>query len=243
MGDERFLVVMPTYDERENIERILPEVLAQDPRLEVLVVDDASPDGTGACVEALAREESRIHLLKRPGKLGLGAAYIAGFRWALERDYAAVFEMDADFSHPPRHLPEFIRTLRDHDAVLGSRYLGGRVTVINWPMSRLLLSYFGTLYARAITRLPFADATGGFNGWRRAVLEDLALDRIESDGYAFQIELKLRAWRRGFRIAELPIVFAERESGESKLSRRIVREAIWKVWKLRFLDLAGRLEP
>jgi len=180
-------------------------------------------------------------VLHRSGKQGLGKAYIAAFRWGLERDYALFFEMDADFSHRPSALPLFIEKAREFDVVLGSRYVDGRVTVINWPMSRLLISYFGSWYARFVTRLPVRDATGGFNCWRREVLESLDFDRIESNGYTFQIELKLRAWRKGFTFTEIPIVFEERESGESKMSKKIVREAIWKVWKLRFLDLIGRL--
>ena len=182
-----------------------------------------------------------MHVIHRSGKQGLGKAYIEGFRWGLERDYSLLFEMDADFSHRPPALPLFIEKAKEFDVVLGSRYLGGRVTVINWPMSRLLVSYFGSWYARFVTRIPVRDATGGFNCWRREVLESLDFTRIESNGYTFQIELKLRAWRKGFTLTEIPIVFEERESGESKMSKKIVREAIWKVWKLRFLDLIGRL--
>lgn len=238
---ERYLVVIPTYMERENVGRVVPRVLAQDPRLHVLVVDDDSPDGTGEVADEMAALDDRIHVLHRTGLRGLGGAYIEGFRWGLARDYELFFEMDADLSHPPRHLPGFIEKARDADVVIGSRYMNGRVTVINWPIRRLLLSYFGTLYARTITGLPVSDATGGYNCFRRRVLQDVGLDRIESDGYAFQIELKLRAWRGGFRIAEIPIVFTERDTGESKMSGRIVREAVWRVWQLRLLDLTGRL--
>jgi dolichol-phosphate mannosyltransferase len=237
----RFLVVIPTYDELDNLPRILPQVLEQDERLDVLVVDDNSPDGTGDLAESMARDESRLHVLRRPGKAGLGRAYIAGFQWGLDRGYDLLFEMDADLSHSPDALPTFIRSAREYDVVLGSRYVDGRVTVVNWPMSRLLISYFGSWYARTITRLPVRDATGGFNCWRREVLCALDLARIQTNGYAFQIELKLRAWRGGFRLTEIPIVFTERDSGRSKMSRRIVREAVWKVWKLRILDLFGRL--
>jgi dolichol-phosphate mannosyltransferase len=239
--EERFLIVIPTFNERENVPRVVPQALAQDPRIDVLVVDDDSPDGTGELAEEMAGENPRIHALRRTGERGLGPAYIDGFRWGLEREYALLFEMDADLSHPPRHLPEFIEAVEDADLVIGSRYVDGRVTVINWPIRRLLLSYFGTQYARIVTGLPVSDATGGYNCFRRDVLEALDLDRIQSNGYAFQIELKLRTWRKGFRIGEIPIVFTERETGESKMSKKIVREAVWKVWKLRLLELVGKL--
>lgn len=241
MSEGSFLVVIPTYLERENVGRVVPRVLAQDPRLHVLVVDDDSPDGTGEVAEEMATLDERVHVLHRRGRRGLGGAYMEGFQWGLAREYDLFFEMDADLSHPPRHLGEFIEKVRDADVVIGSRYMNGRVTVINWPIRRLLLSYFGTLYARVITGLPVSDATGGYNCFRREVLQAVGLDRIESDGYAFQIELKLRAWRGGFRIAEIPIVFTERDTGESKMSGRIVREAVWRVWQLRILDLFGRL--
>ena len=235
------LVIIPTFNEADNLPRIVPLVLNQDPRIDVLVVDDNSPDGTGDLADDLAAELDRVHVLHRSGKQGLGRAYLEGFQWGLERDYALFFEMDADFSHDPDALPEFIEMAMEFDVVLGSRYVDGRVTVINWPMSRLLISYFGSRYARIVTGLPVRDATGGFNCWRREVLEALDFDRIESNGYTFQIELKLRAWRGGFSMTEIPIIFAERDSGESKMSKKIMREAIWKVWKLRFLDIFGRL--
>lgn len=242
MPEDRTLVVMPTYDERENLPRIVPAVLEQDEDIHVLVVDDASPDGTGEVAEALAdRYEGRVHVLHREGKQGLGPAYLAGFRWGLDRDYARLCEMDADLSHPPDRLPRLIEAAREHDFVIGSRYVGGRVTVINWPMTRLLVSYFGSWYARTITGLPVSDATGGFNLFNRRVLEALDLDRIRSNGYSFQIELKYRAWRRGFGFVEVPIVFTERGKGESKMSRRIVAEAVWKVWALRIRDLTRSL--
>ena len=239
--DERYLVVVPTYDERDNLPGLLPMVLAEDPRIEVLVVDDNSPDGTGELAAEMAEREERLHVLRRAGKAGLGAAYVAGFAWGLERGYDLLVEMDADLSHHPDNLPAFIEQARDHDVVIGSRYVGGRVTVVNWPMSRLLISYFGSWYARTITGIPVRDLTGGYNCWRREVLEALDLSRIESNGYMFQIELKFRAWRKGFRVVEIPIVFTERSEGESKMSKRIVREAVWKVWKLRIMDLLGRL--
>jgi dolichol-phosphate mannosyltransferase len=241
VSEPRYLVIIPTYNERDNLPRIVPHVLSQDPRLDILIVDDDSPDGTGELAEELSAQDLRVHVLHRPGKEGLGQAYLSGFRWGLERDYELLFEMDADLSHPARKLPEMIRAAEDHDVVIGSRYVGKRVNVVNWPVSRLLLSYFGSWYARTITRLPVSDATGGFNCFRRRVLESLNLDRIQSNGYAFQIELKLRSWRKGFRIVETPIVFTERDTGESKMSKKIVREAVWKVWKLRILDLLGKL--
>jgi dolichol-phosphate mannosyltransferase len=238
--DERALVIVPTYNERDNITRIVPRILEQDPRLEVLVVDDNSPDGTGALADELAAAEPRVHVLHRAGKEGLGKAYLAGFRWALERPYAFIFEMDADFSHDPAHLPEFLAAVRGADLVLGSRYRQGKVTVVNWPISRLLLSYGANIYARAITGLQLGDATGGFKCFRREVLEAIPLDQVRSNGYAFQIEMSFRAWKRGFRIAEIPIVFTDRSEGESKMSKRIVREAIWMVWRLRWWALTGR---
>ena len=237
----RGLVIVPTYNERENLPRLLPQVLGQDHRLEVLVIDDASPDGTGVLADQLAAADPRVHVLHRAGKLGLGTAYLAGFRWGLERGYDWLFEMDADFSHDPSHLPQFIDALANHDLVLGSRYLEGRVTVVNWPITRLLLSYYANVYARTITGLPVADATGGFKAFRREVLAALDLERVESEGYAFQIEMSMRAWRKGFRLAEIPIVFVDRTMGESKMSKRIIREAVWRVWKLRFLDVVGKL--
>jgi dolichol-phosphate mannosyltransferase len=240
-ADDRFLVIMPTYNERENLPRIAPLVLAEDPRIEILVVDDNSPDGTGDLAAEMGKKDGRVHLLRRASKDGLGRAYLAGFRWGLERRYQLLCEMDADFSHHPNNLPVFIDVARSSDVVIGSRYVGGRVNVVNWPMSRLLISYFGSFYARTITGMPVRDATGGFNLFRREVLETLDLGRIQSNGYSFQIELKFRAYRRRFRLREVPIVFIERETGESKMSKRIMREAIWRVWWLRIQDLVGRL--
>lgn len=238
---ERGLVIIPTYNERENIERLVPMVLAQDPRLDVLIIDDASPDGTGEVAERMSAEDPRVQVLRRPGKLGLGTAYLEGFRRGLEQGYAYLFEMDADFSHDPAHLPQFLEAIEKYDVVLGSRYLEGRVTVVNWPIGRLLLSYFANIYARIVTGLPIADATGGYKCFRREVLEAIDLDRVESEGYSFQIEMSFRAWKKGFRIGEIPIVFADRDVGESKMSRRIIWEAVWRVWKLRLLDLFGKL--
>ena len=240
-GRERALVIIPTYNERENIRRMVDAVLRQDGRLEVLVVDDGSPDGTGQIVAELEAADQRVHLLERAQKMGLGTAYIAGFRWALERDYEYVLEMDADFSHDPAHLPQFLRAIQDADLVLGSRYQQGRVTVVNWPIGRLILSYSANLYARAVTGLPVWDATGGFKCFRRAVLESIDFSRVRSNGYAFQIEMSFRAWKRSFRIVEIPIVFVDRTEGTSKMSKSIVREAIWMVWRLRWWAIRGTI--
>jgi dolichol-phosphate mannosyltransferase len=238
---ERALVIIPTYNERENITRIVSAVLTKDPRLEMLIVDDGSPDGTGDIVENIGKENNRVHLLRRPRKMGLGTAYIAGFKWSLERGYEYTFEMDADFSHDPAHLPHFLRAVETADLVLGSRYIGGKVTVVNWPISRLLLSYFANRYARWVTGLKLWDATGGFKVYRRTVLQAIDLDDVRSNGYAFQIEMSFRAWRKGFRIVEIPIVFVDRTEGTSKMSKAIVREAVWMVWRLRFWAITGRL--
>jgi dolichol-phosphate mannosyltransferase len=235
------LVIVPTYNERSNIERLIPAVLAQDSSLEILVVDDGSPDGTGAVVEAVAKTNPSVHVIHRAGKLGLGTAYIAGFRWALERKYDLIFEMDADFSHNPDRLPEFLEKITQADVVLGSRYQNGHVNVVNWPMSRLFLSYAANLYARAVTGLPIFDTTGGFKCFRRNVLESIDLNSVKSNGYAFQIEMSYRAWKHGFNLLEIPIIFVDRTEGESKMSKRIVREAVWMVWRLRWWSIIGRI--
>ncbi len=238
---ERALVVIPTYNEAVNLPQILPQVLEQDPRLEVLVVDDASPDGTGRIADDMAGANPRLHVLHRAGKLGLGTAYITGFRWALERGYDYVFEMDADFQHDPAHLKEFLTAIQDADVVLGSRYLHGKVTIVNWPMSRLMLSYFANVYARLFTGLSVWDLTGGFKCFRRRVLEAIDLSQVGSNGYAFQIEMSVRAWRKGFKLREIPIVFVDRAEGQSKMNRAIVREAVWKVPRLRLMAWFGRI--
>lgn len=239
-AEERGLVIVPTYNESDNITRIVPLILSQDPRLEVLIVDDNSPDGTGKLADALAAENSRVHVLHRAAKQGLGRAYLAGFTWALERTYDFIFEMDADFSHDPAHLPEFLAAVKDADMVLGSRYRDGKVTVVNWPMTRLILSYAANIYARFVTGMHLGDATGGFKCFRRHVLEAIPLSQVRSNGYAFQIEMSFRAWKRGFRIAEIPIVFHDRTEGESKMSKGIVREAVLMVWRLRWWGITGR---
>ena len=237
---ERALVVVPTYNEAMNLPLIVPQILAQDPRIDLLVVDDNSPDGTGQMADAMAAAEPRIHVLHRPGKGGLGKAYLAGFRWALERDYEFVFEMDADFSHDPQFLSVFLEAAKDADLVIGSRYKTG-VNVINWPMSRLLLSIGANQYAQLVTGLPIVDSTGGFKCFRRRVLEAIDFERVRSNGYSFQIEMSFRAWKKGFRLVEIPIVFTDRVEGQSKMNKRIVREAIWMVWWLRVKSLAGQL--
>ena len=237
---ERVLVVVPTYNERVNLPVIVPAILQQDPRIDVLVVDDNSPDGTGALADTLAAGSARVHVLHRTAKQGLGKAYLAGFTWALERHYDFVIEMDADFSHDPKFLPELLRAAGNADLVIGSRYKSG-VNVINWPMSRLLLSIGANQYARWITGLPLSDSTGGFKCFRRAVLEAIDFSRVRSNGYAFQIEMSYRAWRKGFRLVEIPIVFTDRIEGQSKMSKSIVREAIWMVWRLRFWAMTGKL--
>ncbi|MGD0484964.1 MAG: polyprenol monophosphomannose synthase [Gemmatimonadales bacterium] len=238
---ERALVIIPTYNERENLPLIVPAVLEQDARLEVLVIDDGSPDGTGELADALAGAEPRVHVLHRAGKQGLGTAYRMGFRWAIDNGFDYVFEMDADWSHDPKHLPVFLREVRDADLVIGCRYFHHRVTVVNWPMTRLLLSYFANIYARWITGLPLWDSTGGFKCYRRAVLEAVPLERVQSNGYSFQIEMSFRAWKKGFRLKEIPITFTDRSLGESKMSRTIIYEAIWMVWWLRLASILGKL--
>ncbi|HYT05201.1 MAG TPA: polyprenol monophosphomannose synthase [Gemmatimonadales bacterium] len=238
---ERALVIIPTYNEVGNLATLVPHVLAQDPRLEILIVDDHSPDGTGRLAEALAAREPRVHVLHREGKLGLGTAYITGFTWALERGYDYVFEMDADLSHDPEHLKQFLKAIEQADLVLGSRYLGGKVTVVNWPMPRLLLSYCANIYARRVTGLRIWDLTGGFKCFRRRVLEAIDLPRVRSNGYAFQIEMSVRAWRKGFTLKEIPIVFVDRTEGQSKMNKAIVREAVWMVPRLRLMAWFGRI--
>ena len=227
----RALVCVPTYDEAENVVPIVTAILAAAP-VDVLVVDDGSPDGTGQLADALAARDPRVHVLHRTKKEGLGKAYLAAFAWALARPYQLVLEMDADFSHDPRHLASMLDRVRDVDVVLGSRYVPGGGTV-NWGLGRRVLSRGGSFYARAILGLPYRDLTGGFKCFRREVLEGIDLASVQCTGYAFQIELTYRAHRRRFRIAEVPIVFEDRRVGKSKMSRRIVLEAIRKVWSIR----------
>ena len=238
---DRALVIVPTYNERENILKLIDAVLAQSPMIDILVVDDGSPDGTGSIVDARVAVDSRVHVIHREKKMGLGTAYLAGFKWALDRPYEFVFEMDADFSHDPQHLPQFLASIENADLVLGSRYRDKRVTVVNWPITRLLLSYYANVYARFVTGLQLFDATGGYKCFRRKVLEAIDLNDVRSNGYAFQIEISFRAWRKSFRIVEIPIVFVDRTEGTSKMSKKIVREAVWMVWRLRWWAITGRL--
>jgi dolichol-phosphate mannosyltransferase len=229
----RALLCLPTYDERENLPPVVEAALGAAPALEILVIDDDSPDGTGRLADEIASREPRLHVLHRARKEGLGKAYLAGFAWALERGYDLVLEMDCDFSHDPRALPALLAGAEGADLVLGSRYVPGGATV-NWGLGRRLLSRGGSLYARAILGLPLRDLTGGFKCFRREVLEALDLGSVECSGYAFQIELTYRAVRRGFRVAEIPITFVDRRVGRSKMSRRVVLEALHKVWAMRF---------
>jgi len=238
---QRALIIFPTYNERDNIETIVHAVLPLDPRIHVLIVDDNSPDGTGRIADRLSQQEEKVHVLHRQAKEGLGRAYIAGFKWAIEHKYDYIFEMDADFSHGPEYIKTFLKEIRDHDLVIGSRYISG-VNVINWPMSRLLLSYFANMYTRIITGMPIRDATGGYKCFRREVLESINLDSVHSSGYSFQIEMNMRVWKKGFRIKEIPIVFIDRIAGNSKMSKRIMREAIWMVWWLRIKSIFGQLK-
>jgi dolichol-phosphate mannosyltransferase len=229
--NKRALVIIPTYNEKDNVRKIVAAVLAQPTDAEVLIVDDNSPDGTAEIVREMGRANPRIHLLSRAGKLGLGTAYIAGFKWGLGRDYAYFIEMDADFSHDPAEIPNLLNAAGQADLIIGSRYKHG-IRVVNWPLSRLVLSKGAALYVRIITGLPVADPTGGFKCFRRAVLEAIELDSVRSNGYAFQVEMSYKAWMQGFRLQEIPITFADRYAGQSKMSGGIVREALWIVWML-----------
>ena len=235
----RDIVVIPTYNEAENLPLLVPRVLEQDPRLEVLVVDDDSPDGTGKLADELSDENPRCHVLHRAAKQGLGPAYRAGLARALELDADFVIQMDCDFSHPPEDLPRMISRLETHDVVIGSRYKDG-ITVVNWPIERILISYFANWYARKVTRLPLTDVTGGFRCIRREMLEKIGIERSRSNGYAFQIEMNYRFVKYGATILELPFFFADRTRGTSKLNLWIGVEALWIVWWLRLADLLGR---
>ena len=233
------VVVVPTYNEYENVERLVKAIFDYQPEIHILFVDDSSPDGTGELIKKMQSKSKQIHLLERTQKEGLGRAYIAGFKVALEKGFQYIFEMDADFSHNPKELPNFLKAIEENDLVLGSRYIHG-VNVVNWPLKRLLLSYYANVYTRIITGLPIRDATGGFKCFRRNVLETIDLDTIRSNGYGFQIELSFKAWRKGFRIKEIPIIFIDREFGESKLSKNIMWEAMFLVWKLRLNSLINK---
>jgi len=241
MENKKALIIIPTYDELENLPKLLPEVLSQDENIAVLIVDDSSPDGTADWVNKEAEKNPRIKLIKREKKMGLGTAYIAGFKYALDNNYDYIFEMDADFSHDPDEIQNFLNEIKTYDLVLGSRYKEG-VNVINWPMRRLMLSLFANMYTRVITGLPVRDATSGFKCFRKEVLQAIDLDTVKSNGYAFQIEMTFKAWKKGFKIKELSIVFTDRVKGTSKMSKKIVREAIVMVWKLRFASMFGILK-
>lgn len=227
------LVVIPTYNEAENIRLITAAVFAACPQTHILFVDDNSPDGTGRMADAMVQADPRVHVLHKQDKQGLGRAYIAGFKWALERQYRYIFEMDADFSHNPAELPKFIEAAVNADLILGSRYING-IRIVNWPLSRLILSKGASLYVRLLTGMPFSDPTGGYKCYRREVLEAINLDRIRSNGYSFQIEMTHTAWKLGFRIVEVPIIFEDRRSGQSKMNSAIIREALSMVIRLRF---------
>lgn len=239
MQQDQILIIIPTFNERENIVLIIPEIKKVLPQAHILVVDDSSPDGTAQSVREVASTINDVYLLVRSQKDGLGRAYINGFQWALQRSYQFIFEMDADFSHDPKYLPDFLDAIKENDLVIGSRYISG-VNVINWPMSRLLLSYCGNKFASVLTGISVKDCTGGFKCFRRELLEKLDLGKISSSGYSFQVEINYYAWKKGFRIAEIPIVFTDRKYGDSKMSTKIIREAFLLLWKLRLASLFKR---
>ncbi len=241
-SDDRSLVIIPTYNERDNVADVIRRVLRQTENLDVLVVDDNSPDDTGGIVAEIADNEPRVDLIRRSGKLGLGTAYVDGFKYALAHDYQYIFEMDADLSHDPDEIPNFLKAIRHADLVIGSRYIEG-VKVVNWPLSRLILSYGASVYTRLITGLPVKDTTSGFKCFRRQVLESINLDNIKSGGYSFQIEMKWKTWMKGFRLKEIPIIFVDRTIGKSKMSKDIVWEAVLIVWKLFLTGLFHRRKP
>lgn len=235
------LVIVPTYNEKENIQKVINK-LATYP-VDILIVDDNSPDGTADIVKKLQADNDHIHLVEREGKLGLGTAYVKGFKWALEKEYDYILEMDADLSHNPEDVPRLLMRCQqeDTDMTIGSRYCRG-VNVVNWPLKRLLLSYGASKYTKFITGMKIYDPTAGFKCFSRKVLEDIDLDGIKSSGYSFQIEMNFRAWKKGYRISEIPIIFTERTEGKSKMSKAIVFEAIFMVWKLKILSIFGRLK-
>ena len=232
------LIVTPTYNERKNIHELISTLFELNPDFHILVVDDSSPDGTAEIVEELQADCANLHLLSRNEKTGLGSAYIAGFNYALERDYEAVVQMDADMSHDPKDVPLLIEAIENADLAIGSRYISG-INVVNWPLQRLIISYGANIYTRLVTRLPVRDATGGFKCWRREALEAINLDGVRSQGYSFQIEMTYRAWLKGFRITEIPIIFVDRTVGESKMTRSIMLEAAVMIPRLRIWKLLG----
>lgn len=227
------LVVIPTYNERENISDIISEILGLGNGFHILIVDDGSPDGTGKIADELSQRYSAVFVLHRKNQKGLGKAYIDGFKWGLARDYDLFFEMDADGSHDPKFLPLFLEKIKEYDLVIGSRYYKKRISVVNWNLKRLFLSLLANFYARTITGVPVSDATAGFKCFKRKVLETIDLDKILSEGYSFQIEMNWRAYKAGFKIGEIPIIFYERKHGKSKLSTNIIKEGLWLLWKIR----------
>ena len=232
------LIISPTYNEIKNIKSLVKQVFDLDPGYHLLIVDDNSPDGTALKVKELQSTYPNLHLEERPGKAGLGTAYLFGFKWALENNYDHIVQMDADLSHDPNDVPRLISRLKDHDLVIGSRYVNG-VSVVNWPIRRLILSYGANMYSRFITGMPINDGTGGFKAWRGTILNDIELKKVRSQGYSFQIEMNFRSWRLGARIKEEPIIFVDRTIGESKMSKSIMYEAIWMVWRLRIWKIFG----
>jgi len=234
------LIIIPTYNEAKNIKRLIEEIFKLDLDINILIIDDNSPDGTGNIVEEVAKRDHKVNLIKREGKMGLGTAYVTGFKYAIDNKYDCIFEMDADFSHDPKEIPNFLEKIKECDLVIGSRYIKG-VNVINWPLRRLILSYGANIYTRFITGLPIKDSTSGYKCFKRKVLENIDLNSIHSGGYSFQIEMNYKTWKKDFKIAEIPIIFVDRTEGKSKMSKKIVREAIWMVWKLRILNLLKRL--
>ena len=234
------LVISPTYNECKNVQSMTELILGKHPEFHLLIVDDSSPDGTANKVKELQADYSNLYLEERPTKDGLGTAYIYGFKWAIEREYDRIVQMDADLSHDPNDVPHLVNLLDEHDLIVGSRYVEG-VSVVNWPIRRLILSYGANLYSRVITGMPIKDSTGGFKAWRREVLEELDLNAVRSQGYSFQIEMNFRTWCKGFRIKEVPIIFVDRTIGESKMSKNIVYEAIFMVWRLRIWKYFNRI--
>ena len=232
------LIISPTYNEKDNISTIIHEVFVRDHNHHMLIIDDNSPDGTADIVRELKKTYSNLHLVVRDKKNGLGKAYIFGFKWALERDFEAIAQMDADMSHHPKEIEQMKKLLKNYDLSIGSRYIDG-VSVVKWPIRRLILSYGANLYSRIITGMPLRDATGGFKVWKRKVLESIDLDNVKSSGYSFQIEMNFRAWIKGFKLVEHPIIFIDRTIGQSKMSRKIMFEAIWMVWRLRIWRIFG----
>ena len=226
------LIISPTYNERKNIKQLVNMVIGENPELHLLIVDDNSPDGTGEKVKKLQTEYKNLFLETRPKKSGLGTAYIFGFKWALEKKYDNIIQMDADLSHNPKDLPRMVNNLQKYDLVIGSRYING-ISVVNWPLRRLMLSYGANAYSRVITGMPIMDGTGGFKAWKSSVLSSIDLDSVKSQGYSFQIEMNFRVWLKKFNIKEIPIIFSDRTIGQSKMSKTIVYEAIFMVWRLR----------